>query len=118
MRAAVVAVDGGEHNAIVRVEGGRLFDLAGLFVATRMPVAGPFAAQLGCVLETHPMGSFYQTDPVTKETTTPGVFACGDAAVPMGALPFAVLGLVVACRGRSVPLVPAGVVATLIYDLG
>lgn len=89
-RAAVVAVDGGEHNAIVRVEGGRIFDLAGLFVATRTHVVGPFAAELGCALETHPMGSFYQTDPTTKETTTPGVFACGDAAAPMGALPFAV----------------------------
>lgn len=89
-RAAVVAVEGGEDNVIVRLEGGRLFDLAGLFVATRVHVAGPFAAELGCAIETHPMGSFYQTDPTTKETTAPGVFACGDAALPAGALPFAV----------------------------
>jgi thioredoxin reductase len=37
-----------------------------------------------------PMGSFYRTEPMTKETTVPGVFACGDAALPMGSLPFAV----------------------------
>jgi thioredoxin reductase len=89
-RAAVVAVEGGEDNVIVRLEGGRLFDLAGLFVATRVHVPGPFATALGCAIETHPMGSFYQTDPATKETTAPGVFACGDAALPAGALPLAV----------------------------
>jgi thioredoxin reductase len=89
-RAAVVAVEGDEHGAIVRVEGGRTFELAGLFIATRLHVAGTFATDLGCVIETHPMGSFYQTDPMTKQTTVPGVFACGDAGAPMGALPFAV----------------------------
>jgi thioredoxin reductase len=52
-------------------------------------VNGTFAAALGCAIETHPMGSYYRTDPMTKETTVPGVFACGDAAVPMGALPYA-----------------------------
>ena len=36
----------------------------------------------------------------------------------VGALPLAVIGLVVACRNWSVPLIPAGVVATAIYDLG
>jgi thioredoxin reductase len=87
---AVVCVEGGEHNAIVRVEGGHAFELAGLFVATRMQVEGPVGAALGCAIETHPMGSFYRTDPMTKETTVPGVFACGDAALAMGALPFAV----------------------------
>lgn len=89
-RAAVVAVEGEGHSAIVRVEGGHAFEVAGLFVATPMKVAETFATDLGCAIETHPMGSFYRTDPITKETTVPGVFACGDAAVPMGALPFAV----------------------------
>jgi thioredoxin reductase len=88
--APVVAVEGGEHRATVRVEDGRTFEVAGLFIATRMQVAGPIALALGCAIDTHPMGSFYRTDPMTKETTVPGVFACGDAAVPMGALPFAV----------------------------
>jgi thioredoxin reductase len=88
-REAVVAVEGDDH-ARVRVADGRTFDLAGLFIATRMDVAGSLGADLGCVVETHPLGSFYQTDPMTKETTVPGVFACGDAGLPMGALPFAV----------------------------
>jgi thioredoxin reductase len=89
-RAAVVAIEGGDHGAIVRVEAGHRYEIRGLFVATGMQVAGSFAADLGCAIETHPMGSFYRTDPTTKETTVPGVFACGDAATPMGALPFAV----------------------------
>ena len=35
------------------------------------------------------MGHHYKTD-ATKETTVPGVFACGDDALPAGALAFAV----------------------------
>jgi thioredoxin reductase len=88
--AAVVAVEGNGDRAIVRVDGGRTFEVAGLFVATRMQVAGPFAAELGCALEVLPTGTYYRTDPMTKETTVPGAFACGDAAVPMGNVPFAV----------------------------
>jgi thioredoxin reductase len=89
-RTPVLAVDGGDHGVVVRVEGGREHALAGLFVATRMRIAGPFAEQLGCEIETHPNGAFYKTDPMTKETTSPGVFACGDTATPMTTLPFAV----------------------------
>ena len=77
--AAVVAVEGEDH-VIVRVGDGRTFEIAGLFVATRMQVAGPFAAELGCALETLPTGSYYRTNTMTKETTVRGVFACGDAA--------------------------------------
>jgi thioredoxin reductase len=88
-RAAVIGVEGGDHTIVVRVDGGRTFELAGLFVATRTNVASAFVG-LGCAVETHPMGSFYRTDPLTKETTVKGVFACGDAALPTGALPYAV----------------------------
>ena len=89
-RTPVVALEGADHGVSVRVADGRTFDLAGLFVATRMAVHGPFAEQLGCALETHPNGAFYKTDPLTKETTARGVFACGDVATPMTTLPFAV----------------------------
>jgi thioredoxin reductase len=88
-RAPVVSVQSGTHRITVRVEGGQAVELAGLFVGTRMNVPDAFG-ELGCAIETHPMGTFYRTDPTTKETSTRGVFACGDAAIPMGALPYAV----------------------------
>jgi thioredoxin reductase len=88
--AAIVAVEGDGDRAMIRVDGGRTFEVAGLFVATRMQVAGPFATELGCTLEALPTGSYYRTDAMSKETTVPGVFACGDAAVAMGNVPFAV----------------------------
>jgi hypothetical protein len=49
----------------------------------------PFAEQLGCELEPGMLGMFYKTDAM-KETTVPGVFACGDVALPMGTVAFAV----------------------------
>lgn len=89
-RTPVVAVEGEEPVVVVRLADGRTVDLAGLFVATRARVVGPFAEQLGCALDTHPNGAFYRTDPTTKETTAPGVFACGDGAMAMTTLPSAV----------------------------
>jgi len=72
------------------VKGGRRYDLAGLFVlpSTRLP--GGFAEQLGCEVETGPTGSVYKTDARTKETTVPGVFACGDAALAQNSVSFAI----------------------------
>ena len=88
---AVLAVESGTDGGVtVRVDGGRTVQLAGLFVATlHVRIAGAFA-DLGCAVETHPMGTCYRTDPTTKETTARGAFACGDAASPMAALPYAV----------------------------
>ena len=63
--------------------------LAGLFLLPRTHVHKAFAEQLGCELETGPTGSFFKTD-ATKETTVPGVFACGDVALPFGAVAIAV----------------------------
>jgi thioredoxin reductase len=47
------------------------------------------AEQLGCAFEQGPLGPFLQTDAV-KETTVPGVFACGDAARAAGSVALAV----------------------------
>lgn len=72
----------------VVMQDGRRFDLAGLFVATRI-APGPLAAQLGCALEDSPMGPFVKTDAL-KSTSVPGVFACGDLARPAGSVALAV----------------------------
>lgn len=76
-----------EATPIARIEGhadalladGRRLAFAGLFTAARNAPATPVAGQLGCALMETPMGSQIQTDDA-KETSIPGVFACGDAA--------------------------------------
>jgi thioredoxin reductase len=52
-------------------------------------MASPLAEQLGCGFEQGPAGPFIQTD-AFKETTVPGVFACGDAARGFGSVALAV----------------------------
>jgi thioredoxin reductase len=74
----------------VHLEGGPPVTIAGLFVLARTAIVDGFAAQLGCELEAGPLGAYYKTDAMTKETTVPGVFACGDAGQPMGSVSFAV----------------------------
>lgn len=84
LRARGVTV---EETPIARLEGhadiiltdGRRLCFAGLFTASRTAPASPVAQTLGCALTETPMGFQIQTDN-TKETTVPGVFACGDAA--------------------------------------
>lgn len=78
----------GEH-ASVRLEGGRVFDLAGLFVASRIQASNPVAEQLGCELSDSPLGLYISTDNL-RETSVPGVFACGDVVRPAGNVTFAI----------------------------
>jgi thioredoxin reductase len=52
-------------------------------------MASPLAEQLGCTFEDGPFGPIIQTN-ASKETTVPGVFACGDAARLAGSVAFAV----------------------------
>lgn len=87
-RSRVVSIGGQAPAVTVHLADGRVVEQDGLFVMTRTNPAGPFAAQLGCALDESPVGTFYRTDAM-KETTVPGVFACGDTALPMGALTFA-----------------------------
>lgn len=88
-RARVVAIEGVAPAVEVRLADGRVCPLEGLFVASKTKLTNEFAAQLGCALEEGPAGAFYKTDAM-KETTVPGVFACGDAGLAMGSVTFAV----------------------------
>ena len=72
-------VAGIEATAAVRLVDGRLLSFAGLFTATRVVPASPLPAQLGCALEEGPMGQTLRVD-ASKQTTVPGVYACGDVA--------------------------------------
>jgi thioredoxin reductase len=97
----------GETGVEIHLQGGRVLAFAGLFLASRIRVATPLAAQLGCELEDSPIGSFLRTDP-TKETTVRGVFACGDASVGAGAVAIAVAEGVRAGVGAHASLIFRG----------
>lgn len=94
LRARGVAV---ERTPVLRIAGdadveladGRTVELAGLFTASRTQPASSLGADLGCDMEEGPLGTFLRTSPV-KETTVPGVFACGDAARAAGSVSLAV----------------------------
>ncbi|HYP97341.1 MAG TPA: NAD(P)/FAD-dependent oxidoreductase [Polyangiaceae bacterium] len=88
-REAIVAIEGELPEVAVRLQSGRVERFVGLFLASSTRLAQPFAEQLGCELEAGPVGSFYKTD-MMKETTVPGVFACGDAGLATGTVSFAV----------------------------
>ncbi len=75
--------------ASVVLADGRTVELAGLFTAGRTRPNGTLAHDLGCALEGGPTGPFIATD-MTKQTSVPGVFACGDAARAAGSVALAV----------------------------
>ncbi|RMC37196.1 NAD(P)/FAD-dependent oxidoreductase [Paracoccus alkanivorans] len=68
-----------EGEADVRLADGRLLSFTGLFTTSRAVPASPIPEMLGCALEENPLGQQIRTDD-SKETTVPGVFACGDVA--------------------------------------
>jgi thioredoxin reductase len=88
-RERVIAAEGEAPSIDVRLQDGRTTRIGGLFVVPRTVIENSFAQQLGCAIEEGPVGHFFKTD-ATKETTIPGVFACGDAALAMGSVTFAV----------------------------
>jgi thioredoxin reductase len=73
----------------VKLRDGRVIELAGLFIASRIKAASPLAEQLGCEFTDGPLGPYIKTDG-TKETSVAGVFACGDAARAAGTVTFAI----------------------------
>jgi thioredoxin reductase len=88
-RERVVSMSG-EDRLVVHLGDGRSVALAGLFLAPRTRIDDPIPAALGCELEAGPLGPFLKVDPMMKETTVPGVFACGDIAVAAGTVATAV----------------------------
>ena len=76
-----------EETLIERIEGeadviltdGRRLTFAGLFTAPLCSPSSPVAEDMGCALMDTPMGRQIQTQE-SKETTIPGVYACGDVA--------------------------------------
>jgi len=79
----------GGNAADVTLANGRVVALAGLFTQPSTSVASPLAAQLGCQFEAGPLGDFIKVDAL-RETSVPGVFACGDAAITAGNVAMAV----------------------------
>lgn len=76
-------------KATIETADGRRFVLDGVFTASRTRVASPIAERLGCEFEEGPLGPFVRTD-ASRETSVPGVFACGDAARGAGSIALAV----------------------------
>ena len=78
-----------EQRATVMLADDRALSFVGLFLTPRNRIAGRLVADLGLETEEAPTGSIIKTD-MMKTTSLPGVFACGDAALPTGSVAFAV----------------------------
>ncbi|KXF77015.1 thioredoxin reductase [Paramesorhizobium deserti] len=84
-----VPVDEITGHADVHLADDRVVSLAGIFTAPATRPASPLAGQLGCALDDGPMGPYIRVNDL-KETSVPGVFACGDAARAAGSVSLAV----------------------------
>lgn len=68
-----------EQHATVVLADGRTLHFNGLFTVPATGMATDLPHQLGCALEQGPVGSYLKVNEL-KETSVPGVFACGDNA--------------------------------------
>jgi len=85
--ARVMRISG--ERADMELDDGRIVELTGLMTMTRTRIATPLADQLGCALAEGPTGAYVETG-MTKETSVPGIFACGDLARAAGNVALAV----------------------------
>lgn len=85
-RCPISAITG---HADIELNDGRVLFFAGLFAMAPFELASPIATDLGLEMEQGPLGATIKTD-VMKETSLPGVFACGDAARPIASVALAV----------------------------
>lgn len=77
------------NDADVKLADGRELHFGGLFSASRIRPSSDLAASLGCRMEEGPAGAVIATD-MLKQTSVPGVFACGDVARASGNVSLAV----------------------------
>ncbi|RYZ91678.1 MAG: NAD(P)/FAD-dependent oxidoreductase [Moraxellaceae bacterium] len=77
------------EQADLKLANGRIIKLVGIFVASQTKPASSIVQKLGCELAESPMGFYVKTDEF-KQTSVPGVFACGDLARPAGSVTFAI----------------------------
>lgn len=76
-------------KADVHLADGKTLQMAGLFTQPITQVNSSVAEELGCQFEQGPLGALIQTS-ASKETTVPGVFACGDNARTAGSVAIAI----------------------------
>lgn len=83
VRSAIVELRGNTPDLeAVLLKDGTIVPLGALFVAPKTHIASPLAEQLGCALDDGPTGPIIRVDAL-QQTTVAGVFAAGDAAMPM-----------------------------------
>lgn len=82
-------VEGIAGHADVRLSDGSCLSFEGLFALAPFEIMSQIPHQLGLDMEESPLGSIIRTDAM-KETSVPGIFACGDAARPMASIALAV----------------------------